>query len=138
MWAHMHAVWPRFQYIGWFTATAQMVVDQSYWQSAIAGKASSCAKVSSSLHAAAAKHVPEELLHLWPRMQAHKRCMLPTMQGYFLASYLYMSIVFVLPLAAGCFALAMDLPVSVDEAFEGLVLPASAYVIMGKSGKGLC
>ncbi len=56
------------------------------------------------------------------------------MQGYFLASYLYMTIVFVLPLAAGCFALALDLPVSVDEAFEGLVLPASAYVIMGKSG----
>ena len=55
-------------------------------------------------------------------------------QGYFLAAYLYMTIVFVLPLAAGVFALATDLPVSVDEAYEGLILPASAYVIMGKSG----
>ena len=57
-----------------------------------------------------------------------------TPQGYFLASYLYMSITFVLPLSAGVIALALDLPVSVDEAFEGLVLPASAYVVMGKSG----
>ena len=56
-------------------------------------------------------------------------------QGYFLAAYLYMTIVFVLPLAAGVFARATDLPVSVDEAYAGLILPASAYVIMGKSGK---
>ena len=56
------------------------------------------------------------------------------LQGYFLASYLYMSITFVLPLSAGVIALALDLPVSVDEAFEGLVLPASVYVVMGKSG----
>ena len=56
-------------------------------------------------------------------------------QGYFLASYLYMSITFALPLSAGVIALALDLPVSVDEAYEGLVLPASAYVIMGKPGR---
>ena len=55
-------------------------------------------------------------------------------QGYFLAAYLYMTIVFVLPLAAGVLALALDLPVSIDEAYGGLILPASAYVIMGKSG----
>jgi hypothetical protein len=58
------------------------------------------------------------------------------LQGYFLAAYLYMTIVFVLPLAAGVLALALDLPVSVDEAYGGLILPASAYVIMGKSGEG--
>lgn len=45
-----------------------------------------------------------------------------------------MGIVFCLPLAPGLFALAVDLPVNLDEAYAGLVLPASAYVLMGKSG----
>ena len=45
-----------------------------------------------------------------------------------------MTIVFVLPLAAGVLALALELKVSVDEAYGGLILQNSASVIMGKSG----
>ena len=45
-----------------------------------------------------------------------------------------MSIVFVLPLSLGLYALALDLPVSIDEAYAGLIMPASAFVMMGKSG----
>ena len=58
-------------------------------------------------------------------------------QGYFLAAFLYMLIVFVLPLSLGLYALALNLPVSVDEAYAGLIMPASAFVIMGKSGRRL-
>lgn len=56
------------------------------------------------------------------------------MQGYILASYLYMTIVFVLPLSLGLFTVALNLPVNIDEAFSGLIMPASAYVLLGKSG----
>ena len=48
-----------------------------------------------------------------------------------------MGIVFCLPLAPGLFALAVDLPVNLNEAYAGLVLPASAYVLMGKAGAHL-
>ena len=58
-------------------------------------------------------------------------------QGYFLAAFLYMSIVFVLPLSLGLYALALNLPVSIDEAYAGLIMPASAIVMMGKSGRRL-
>lgn len=58
-------------------------------------------------------------------------------QGYFLAAFLYMSIVFVLPLSLGLYAVALNLPVSIDEAYGGLIMPASAFVMMGKSGEHL-
>ena len=38
----------RFEFIIFFSGCAQMTVDQAYWQSAIAGKASSAAKVGAS------------------------------------------------------------------------------------------
>jgi hypothetical protein len=42
--------------------------------------------------------------------------------------------VFSLPAALGVAALALDLPVSVNEALGGLVFPATAYVLDGKAG----
>lgn len=58
-----------------------------------------------------------------------------TVQGYFLASFLFLAIVFSLPVCMGLAALAFDLPMSNDEALGGLVLPAAAYVILGKAGE---
>lgn len=58
-----------------------------------------------------------------------------SLQGYFLASFLYLGIVFSLPVCMGLATLAFDLPVSNDEALGGLVLPAAAYVILGKAGE---
>ena len=55
-------------------------------------------------------------------------------QGYFLAALLFLGIVFSLPMSLGMYALALDLPVNVNEALAGLVMPASAYVLLGKSG----
>ena len=57
-----------------------------------------------------------------------------TAKGYLLGSFLFMPTTFILPLSAGIFAVATDLPVSLDEAFEGLILPASLYTLMGKGG----
>ena len=57
-----------------------------------------------------------------------------TVQGYFLASFMFLAIVFSLPVCMGLAALAFNLPVSNDEALGGLVLPAAAYVILGKAG----
>jgi hypothetical protein len=51
-----------------------------------------------------------------------------------LASFLFLGIVFALPVALGSAALALDLPVSTDEALGGLVMPAAAYVLIGKAG----
>lgn len=58
-----------------------------------------------------------------------------TIQGYFLGAWMYLGIIFTLPLGLGVFALALDLPISNDEALQGLVMPASAYVLLGKGGK---
>lgn len=55
-------------------------------------------------------------------------------QGYFLGAFLFLGIVFALPVALGSAALALDLPVSNDEALGGLVFPAAAYVLDGKAG----
>ncbi|KAK9809017.1 hypothetical protein WJX72_007974 [[Myrmecia] bisecta] len=55
-------------------------------------------------------------------------------KGYALASYIYFAIVFCLPLSMGLAALALNLPVNVDEALAGLVLPAAADAIIGKAG----
>jgi hypothetical protein len=55
-------------------------------------------------------------------------------QGYFLAAFLFLGIVFALPVALGTAALALDLPLSTDEALGGLVFPATAYVLVGKAG----
>ena len=55
-------------------------------------------------------------------------------QGYFMGAWMYLGIVFTLPLGLGVYALALDLPVSTDEALEGLVMPAAAYVLLGKGG----
>lgn len=57
------------------------------------------------------------------------------MQGYFLAAFLFLGIVFSLPVCMGTAALALNLPVSNDEALGGLVLPAAAFVILGKGGE---
>ena len=57
------------------------------------------------------------------------------LQGYLLGSYMYLSIVFIVPLSLGVVAVALDLPLSNDEALEGLVMPASAYVLLGKRGQ---
>ena len=51
-----------------------------------------------------------------------------------MGAWMYLGIVFTLPLGLGVFALVTDLPVSTDEALEGLVMPASAYVLLGKGG----
>ena len=55
-------------------------------------------------------------------------------QGYFLGAWMYLGIIFTLPLGLGVLALALDLPLSTNEALEGLVMPASAYVLLGKGG----
>ena len=47
---------------------------------------------------------------------------------------MYLSIVFVVPLSLGVVAVALDLPLNTNEALEGLVMPASAYVLLGKGG----
>jgi hypothetical protein len=47
---------------------------------------------------------------------------------------LYLGIVFSLPIGLGVLALALDLPVNVNEALAGLVMPASAFVLLGKAG----
>lgn len=56
-------------------------------------------------------------------------------QGYFLGAWMYLGIIFTLPLGLGVLALALDLPLSTNEALEGLVMPASAYVLLGKGGE---
>ena len=48
---------------------------------------------------------------------------------------MYLSIVFVVPLSLGVVAVALDLPLNTNEALEGLVMPASAYVLLGKGGQ---
>ena len=57
------------------------------------------------------------------------------LQGYFMGAWMYLGIVFIIPLSLGVFALVTDLPISNDEALQGLVMPASAYVLLGKGGK---
>lgn len=57
------------------------------------------------------------------------------LQGYLLGSYMYLSIVFIVPLSLGVVAVALDLPLNNTEALEGLVMPASAYVLLGKGGQ---
>lgn len=56
-------------------------------------------------------------------------------QGYFMAAWMYLGITFSIPLSLGVFAVALDLPLSNDEALQGLVMPASAYVLLGKGGE---
>ena len=58
-------------------------------------------------------------------------------QGYFMGAWMYLGIVFTLPLGLGVYALALDLPVNTTEALQGLVMPASAYVLLGKGGDSL-
>ena len=66
-----------------------------------------------------------------PGSAADQTCIV---QGYFLAALLFLGIVFSLPMSLGMYALALDLPVNVNEALAGLIMPASAYVLLGKSG----
>ena len=51
-----------------------------------------------------------------------------------MGAWMYLGIVFIIPLSLGVFALVTDLPISTDEALQGLVMPASAYVLLGKGG----
>lgn len=70
-------------------------------------------------------------------MHRIRKCRLQTfsaLQGYFLGAFLFLGIVFALPVALGSAALALNLPLSTDEALGGLVMPAAAYVLIGKSG----
>ncbi|KAK9816495.1 hypothetical protein WJX72_001008 [[Myrmecia] bisecta] len=55
-------------------------------------------------------------------------------KGYFLGAFLFLAIVFALPACLGLAAVALSLPVSLTEALNGLVMPASAYVLLGKAG----
>ena len=52
-----------------------------------------------------------------------------------MGAWMYLGIVFIIPLSLGVFALVTDLPISTDEALQGLVMPASAYVLLGKGGE---
>ncbi|KAK9840778.1 hypothetical protein WJX81_004136 [Elliptochloris bilobata] len=88
----------QFEVIFFFSALSQMLVDQSYWQSAIAAKPTAAVK------------------------------------GYFLGAFLFLGIVFSLPATLGMASLALDLPLSTNEILQGLVMPASSYVLLGKGG----
>ena len=57
------------------------------------------------------------------------------LKGYFMGAWMYLGIVFIIPLSLGVFAIVTDLPISTDEALQGLVMPASAYVLLGKGGE---
>ena len=52
-----------------------------------------------------------------------------------MGAWMYLGIVFIIPLSLGGFAIVTDLPISNDEALQGLVMPASAYVLLGKGGE---
>ena len=51
-----------------------------------------------------------------------------------MGAWMYLGIVFIIPLSLGVFAIVTDLPISTDEALQGLVMPAAAYVLLGKGG----
>ncbi|DBA67694.1 TPA: urea active transporter, variant 2 [Trebouxia sp. C0005] len=55
-------------------------------------------------------------------------------KGYMVGTVLYFAIVYSLPISMGLAAVALDLPLSGDEASNGLVLPAVAIVYFGKAG----
>ena len=52
-----------------------------------------------------------------------------------MGAWMYLGIVFIIPLSLGVFAIVTDLPISTDEALQGLVMPAAAYVLLGKGGE---
>ena len=70
-------------------------------------------------------------------MMLMRPAVLHSLQGYFLAAFLFLAIVFSLPIGLGVYALALDLPVNTNEALAGLVMPASAFVLLGKAGARL-
>ena len=101
-------------------------VDQSYWQTAIAAKSTSAAKVTAVLLTLEAMCEPGP----WADAGVVSVC-----QGYFLASFLYMTIVLVLPTEAWdrsrwrltCLSVLM-------KPLLGSSCQHPAWVILGKSG----
>eukprot|EP00891_Asterochloris_glomerata_P002745 jgi/Astpho2/2745/Aster-00924 len=91
----------QFEVIFFTSALSQMLVDQSYWQSAIAAKATQAVK------------------------------------GYFLGAFLFLAIIYCLPICLGTLALTLDIPITTEDALSGLVMPAAADVILGKAGSVL-
>ncbi|DBA80299.1 TPA: hypothetical protein ACH3X2_007429 [Trebouxia sp. C0005] len=57
-----------------------------------------------------------------------------TYKGYLLGGLLWFCIPFTLATCLGLSALALDLPITVTEANEGLVPPATAFFLLGKGG----
>ncbi|KAF2573079.1 hypothetical protein F2Q70_00002052 [Brassica cretica] len=57
-----------------------------------------------------------------------------THKGYLLGGLVWFAVPFSLATSLGLGALALDLPISADEANRGLVPPATAIALMGKSG----
>ncbi|EFH41508.1 sodium:solute symporter family protein [Arabidopsis lyrata subsp. lyrata] len=57
-----------------------------------------------------------------------------THKGYLLGGLVWFAVPFSLATSLGLGALALDLPISKDEADRGLVPPATAIALMGKSG----
>lgn len=55
-------------------------------------------------------------------------------KGYILGGLMWISIPFGLATALGLAAVALDLPMTVQDANEGLVPPAVAYFLLGKAG----
>lgn len=59
---------------------------------------------------------------------------LPPLQGYILGGLMWFSIPFTLATSLGLASVALDLPITKEEAGAGLVPPAVAVYILGKSG----
>ncbi|KAF8117253.1 hypothetical protein N665_0012s0253 [Sinapis alba] len=60
-----------------------------------------------------------------------------THKGYLLGGLVWFAVPFSLATSLGLGALALDLPITVDEADRGLVPPATAIALMGKTGSML-
>ncbi|XVF18186.1 hypothetical protein REPUB_Repub11eG0000300 [Reevesia pubescens] len=60
-----------------------------------------------------------------------------THKGYLLGGLVWFAVPFSLATSLGVGALALDLPLTVDEASQGLVPPATAIALMGKGGSML-
>ena len=60
-----------------------------------------------------------------------------THKGYLLGGLVWFAVPFSLATSLGLGALALDLPITKDEADRGLVPPATAIALMGKTGSML-
>lgn len=60
-----------------------------------------------------------------------------THKGYLVGGLVWFAVPFSLATSLGLGALALDLPITTDEASRGLVPPATAIALMGKGGSVL-